>query len=122
MREMFEDPNMKYPSDLEEEIKGVPTWFSTCDNNLLVYTVMTSSIKAQSFTYLKEIMQAIQRNYPELDSEYESIASLQKCAPAVQQMLDQDNNVKDNEYNSGGNQSFGVQDGHAGRSKMQLAQ
>ena len=56
MREMFEDPNMKYPADLEEEINGTPTYFSTCDNNLLVYTVMTSSIKAQSFTFLKEIM------------------------------------------------------------------
>lgn len=39
MREMNDDFNDdSYPTELEMEIGGRPSWYSTCDNNLLVYS------------------------------------------------------------------------------------
>ena len=39
MREMNDDFNDDaYPTELEMEIGGRPSWYSTCDSNLLVYS------------------------------------------------------------------------------------
>jgi hypothetical protein len=39
MREMNDDFNDDaYPTELEMEIGGRPSWYSTCDANLLVYS------------------------------------------------------------------------------------
>ena len=44
MREINDDFNDEnYSSELELELGGRPTWFSTCDSNLLVYSVMCTS-------------------------------------------------------------------------------
>ena len=40
MNDDFNDET--YPAELQMEIGGTPSWYSTCDNNLLVYSVMST--------------------------------------------------------------------------------
>jgi len=40
MREMNEDFSDDFPSELQMEIGGKPVWYSTCDSNLLIYSVL----------------------------------------------------------------------------------
>ena len=47
MREINDDFHDNYRSDLEKQIGGVPTWYSTCDKNLLVYSIMAVDVKSQ---------------------------------------------------------------------------
>ena len=80
MREMNDDYNDEtYPAEIQMEIGGTPSWYSTCDNNLLVYSVM-STVKqsSQAFEFLKEIQQTVERLYPNIDQEFEVIESLEE--------------------------------------------
>jgi hypothetical protein len=40
MRETDDDNQDYFPTELKKEIGGLPVWYSTCDSNLLIYSVM----------------------------------------------------------------------------------
>ena len=79
MRETNTELGEEFPPELQAEIGGQPSWHSSCDANLLIYSVMVCSAlvtTTQAYNYLKELQQAVVRLYPELPQKAEYIPSL----------------------------------------------
>ena len=95
MRETNDEFVDNYRSNLQKQIGGCPIWYSTCDQNLLVYSVMAVGVKAQeAFQFLQDVNQLVLKQIPNLAREFDYIPSMEfKCGEAIQDLLNFDSDA-----------------------------
>mmetsp|Transcript_16563 Transcript_16563/g.28179 ORF Transcript_16563/g.28179 Transcript_16563/m.28179 type:complete len:130 (+) Transcript_16563:26-415(+) len=66
----FSSEEYELGGELLHELGGKPIWYSTCDKNLLVYSVMVPSGQinqsSQAFQFLRELQAEVKKLYPKI--------------------------------------------------------
>ena len=78
MREInsdFNEGNDDFP--WEDELGGKPIWYSTCDKNLIIYSVMCPAgaiaHSSEAYQFLRDIQGIIKRQFPDFRQDFPSV-------------------------------------------------